>query len=205
MSAARRLGLFGGAFDPPHIAHVALARAALSQLALDELRVFPTGSAWHKARPLSDAVHRLEMARLAFDGLPGVVVDDRELRRVGPTYTVDTLRELHREHPQDTLVLVIGADQADTFDQWRESAEIARLAIISVAVRPRADAPAGTVDPSRLPGGGNGGQWVPITLPPLPVSATDIRARRASGLGIDHLVPAAVARYIDQHHLYPPA
>ncbi len=201
MSAARRLGLFGGAFDPPHIAHVALARAALSQLALDELRVFPTGSAWHKARPLSDAVHRLEMARLAFDGLPGVVVDDRELRRVGPTYTVDTLRELHREHPQDTLVLVIGADQADTFDQWRESAEIARLAIISVAVRPRADAPAGTVNPSRLPDG----QWVPITLPPLPVSATDIRARRASGLGIDHLVPAAVARYIDQHHLYPPA
>ncbi len=201
MSAARRLGLFGGAFDPPHIAHVALARAALSQLALDELRVFPTGSAWHKARPLSDAVHRLEMARLAFDGLPGVVVDDRELRRVGPTYTVDTLRELHREHPQDTLVLVIGADQADTFDQWRESAEIARLAIISVAVRPRADQPAGTVDPSRLPAV----PWVPISLPPLPVSATDIRARRASGLGIDHLVPSAVARYIDQYHLYPPA
>ena len=198
MSAARRLGVFGGAFDPPHIAHVALARAALSQLALDELRVFPTGSAWHKARPLSGASHRLEMARLAFCDLPGVVVDDRELRRDGPTYTVETLRELHREHPQDTLVLVIGADQADTFDQWRESAEIARLAIISVAVRPRADAPAGTVDPSRLPGR----QWVPITLPPLPVSATDIRARCASGVGIDHLVPAAVARYIDQHRLY---
>ncbi len=201
MSAARRLGLFGGAFDPPHIAHVALARAALSQLALDELRVFPTGSAWHKARPLSAAGHRLAMARLAFADLPGVVIDDRELQRDGPTYTIDTLRELHHEHPQDTLVLVIGADQADTFDQWRESDEIARLAIISVAVRPRADEPAGTVDASCLPAG----QWVPIALPPLPVSATDIRARRASGLGIDHLVPASVARYIDQHHLYLPA
>lgn len=201
MSAARRLGLFGGAFDPPHVAHVALARAAVSQLALDELRVCPTGRAWHKSRPLSDAHHRLAMAQRAFSDVPGVVVDDRELRRDGPTYTVDTLRELHLEHPQDTLVLVIGADQADTFDQWRESDEIARLAIISVAVRPRADEPAGTVDASRLPGG----QWVPIYLPPLSVSATDIRARRASGLGIDHLVPASVARYIDQHHLYLPA
>ena len=201
MSAARRLGLFGGAFDPPHVAHVALARAAVSQLALDELRVCPTGRAWHKSRPLSDAHHRLAMAQLAFSEVSGVVVDDRELRRNGPTYTIDTLRELHHEHPQDTLVLVIGADQADTFDQWRESDEIARLAIISVAVRPRADEPAGTVDASRLPGG----QWVPISLPPLSVSATDIRARRASGLGIDHLVPASVARYIDQHHLYLPA
>ncbi len=201
MSAARRLGIFGGAFDPPHIAHVALARAALAQLQLDELRVFPTGHAWHKARGLSEAHHRLAMARLAFAEVSGVVVDDRELRRTGPTYTVETLRELHREYPQDTLVLVIGADQADTFDQWRESAEIARLAIISVAGRPRAAEPAGTVNPSRLPGG----QWARITLPPLPVSATDIRERRAAGLGVDHLVSAPVARYIDLHHLYLPA
>lgn len=200
MSAARRLGIFGGAFDPPHQAHVALARAAIEQLQLDELRVFPTGRAWHKARALSDAAHRLAMARLAFADLPRVLVDDRELRREGPTYTVDTLRELHREYPQDTLVLVIGADQADTFDQWRESAEIARLAIISVVGRPRAGEPEGSVNPSRLPGA----QWVPIILPPLSVSATDIRARCGRGLGIDHLVPPQVARYIDQHHLYPP-
>ncbi len=201
MSAARRLGLFGGAFDPPHNAHVALAQAALAQLQLDELRVLPTGNAWHKARGLSPAEHRLAMARLAFAGVPGVVVDDRELRREGPTYTVDTLRELRREHPQDTLVLVLGADQADTFDQWRESAEIARLAIISIAGRPRAAEPAGTVNADRVPGG----RWVAITLPPLPVSATDIRERRAAGHGIDHLVPAPVARYIDRHHLYLPA
>ncbi len=198
MSAARRLGIFGGAFDPPHNAHVALARAAIEQLRLDELRVVPTGHAWHKARPLSANVHRSAMARLAFADLPQVVVDQRELHREGPTYTVDTLRELHREHPQDTLLLVIGADQADTFDQWRESAEIARLAIISIAGRPRAEKPAGAVDPSRIPGG----QWQPIALPLLPVSATGIRERRAARLGIDHLVPPPVARYIDQHHLY---
>jgi nicotinate-nucleotide adenylyltransferase len=201
VSAARRLGILGGAFDPPHQAHVALALAAIEQLQLDELRIFPTGRAWHKARPLSDAAHRLAMARLAFADLPQAVIDERELRREGPTYTVDTLRELHREHPQDTLVLVIGADQADTFDQWRESDEIARLAIISIAGRPRAQAPAGAVDAARVPGG----QWVPIALAPLAVSATDIRERRAAGLGIDHLVPAPVARYIDLHHLYLPA
>ncbi|MEY2619995.1 MAG: hypothetical protein RL522_2997 [Pseudomonadota bacterium] len=201
MSVARRLGLFGGAFDPPHIAHVALARAALQQLQLDELRVLPTGSAWHKTRTLSDAAHRLAMTRLAFADVPGVVVDDRELHRSGPTYTVDTLRELRREHPQASLVLVIGADQADAFDQWRESAEIARLAIISIAGRPRADEPAGAIDATRIPGG----QWVPIELPPLPVSATDIRQRLACGQGVGHLVPEPVARYIDHHHLYQPA
>jgi nicotinate-nucleotide adenylyltransferase len=201
VSAARRLGLFGGAFDPPHQAHVALARAAIEQLQLDELLIVPTGQAWHKARALSDGAHRLAMTRLAFTDVPKAVIDERELRRAGPTYTVDTLRELHREHPLDTLVLVIGADQAETFDQWRESDEIARLAIISIAVRPRADAPAGAVDAARVPGG----QWVPIALAPLAVSATDIRERRAAGLGIDHLVPAPVARYIDLHHLYLPA
>ncbi len=200
MSAGRRLGILGGAFDPPHMAHVALARAAIEQLHLDELRVFPTGLAWHKTRVISAGEHRLAMTRLAFADAPGVVVDDRELRRAGPTYTVDTLRELHAEHPHDTWVLVIGADQADALDQWRESDEIARLAIISIADRPRNDRPEGAFDASRVPGG----QWIPLELPLLPVSATDIRQRKAAGQAIDHLVPAAVARYIDQHHLYLP-
>ncbi len=93
----RRIGLLGGAFDPPHRAHQALARAAIEQMQLSELRILPTGQAWHKARPLSPAPHRLAMARLAFEGLPQATVDDRELRREGPTYTVDTLRELAAE------------------------------------------------------------------------------------------------------------
>ena len=90
--APPRIGLFGGAFDPPHVAHVALVRAAMEQLGLNQLHVLPTGDAWHKSRTLSAATHRLAMARLAFGEIPGVVVDDRELRRAGPTYTVDTLR-----------------------------------------------------------------------------------------------------------------
>ena len=105
MSAApRKVGLFGGSFDPPHVAHVALAEAALGQLGLDELRILPTGQAWHKSRALTAAEHRLAMARLAFGHLPGAVVDDRELLRAGATYTIDTLRELAAEQPGAQLV-----------------------------------------------------------------------------------------------------
>lgn len=201
MSAPRRVGMFGGAFDPPHKAHVALAQAAVEQLGLDELRVFPTGMAWHKARALTGGQHRLAMAQLAFGEVPRAVVDEREVRRDGPTYTIDTLRELQAENPGAQLVLVIGADQAEALDSWRESAAIAHLAIISIAERARPQAPAGQFDASRVPGG----RWQPIELPSMPMSATEIRDRVAAGLSVDHLVPAGVARYIEQHHLYRPA
>ena len=192
--------MFGGAFDPPHLGHVALARAAVEQLALDELRVFPTGQAWHKARELSSAGHRLAMAQLAFADVPHACVDGRELEREGPTYTVDTLRELRREFPQAQLLLVIGADQAESLHGWRESAEIARLATISIAARARPTVAGDTFDASKLPPG----RREPVELPPMPVSSTEIRQRAAAGQGIAELVPAAVARYIAQHHLYPP-
>lgn len=195
-----RIGMFGGAFDPPHVGHVALARAAVEQLALDQLRVFPTGQAWHKARELSSAEDRLAMARLAFAEVPRTFIDDRELHRSGPTYTVDTLRELRREFPQAVLMLVIGADQAESLHSWRESACIAQLATISIAARARPVDAGALFDPSRLPPG----RREPVELPPMPVSSTEIRRRAGAGEGISHLVPAAVARYIDQHHLYAP-
>ncbi|MBI2770860.1 MAG: nicotinate (nicotinamide) nucleotide adenylyltransferase [Burkholderiales bacterium] len=190
--------MFGGAFDPPHVAHVALAQAAVEQLGLDELRIFPTGQAWHKARALSAATDRLAMARLAFGAVPRAVVDGRELERSGPTYTVDTLRELSREFPGAQLVLVIGADQAEALHGWRESDQIVRLAIISIAARARPVRAEGAFDASNLPAG----QFEPVELPPMPVSATEIRQRVAAGLPVSHLVPGPVARYIDQHHLY---
>jgi len=117
MNAAppRRVGLFGGAFDPPHAAHVALARAAVEQLQLDRLHIAPTGVAWHKPLVLSAAADRLAMCRLAFGDLPGIVIDARELRRDGPSYTIDTLTELRAEYPQAELFLQIGADQAAAF------------------------------------------------------------------------------------------
>ena len=130
-----RIGVFGGAFDPPHAAHRALVEAALGQLELDEMRVFPTGQAWHKSRQLSAARDRIAMAELAFGDLPAVRVDTRETARAGPSYSVDTLRELHAENPQAQIFLVIGQDQAQALSTWREWQELVQLAIICVAAR----------------------------------------------------------------------
>jgi nicotinate-nucleotide adenylyltransferase len=193
-----RLGLFGGAFDPPHVAHVALARAAVEQLALDELRICPTGGAYHRPTAPTDAAHRLAMAREAFADVPRAIVDDREIRRAGATYTIDTLRELHAEQPAAELYVVIGEDQAAGFTQWRDWEAIARLAIICVARRHYA---AAAQLPLALPGGVRS---VQLQLPLHPESATEVRRRLTQGRDIGDLVPPGVARYIAHHHLYQP-
>jgi nicotinate-nucleotide adenylyltransferase len=203
-----RLGVFGGAFDPPHRTHVALVEAALAQLQLDELRIFPTGDAWHKVRTLSPAADRLAMAELAFGGMARVVVDPREVRRAGPTYTLDTLRELQREFPQAQPVLIMGSDQAAALPTWHGWQEILAIAIVSIAERlesARSDGSATRFDPRTLPGLPAGARFETLELPPVDTSATDIRARVARGEDIAALVPPAVARYIDQHHLYASA
>lgn len=198
--APRRIGVFGGSFDPPHSAHRALVDAALQQLQLDELRIVPTGQAWHKARSLSAPQHRLAMARLAFAGLPHVVVDPRETQRSGPSYTVDTLRELHAEQPGAVFFLVIGEDQAHRLPTWHAWEEVVRLATICVAAR--LDVPGAAPSPAPvlpLPAG-----YRQLDFPQQAVSATDIRQRIAGGQGVDALVGPAVARYIADHHLYLP-
>lgn len=201
-STAPRIGVFGGAFDPPHNAHVALAQAAVTQLGLAELRIFPTGQAWHKARQLSSAEDRLAMTELAFGGLAKVVVDVREIRRSGPTYTLDTLRELQNERPDMQPVLLIGADQAAALRSWHGFDEILSIAIISIADRAGGTVAAGRFDPQTLAPLPPEARFEPLALPPMDISATDIRSRAARGADIAALVPPAVARYIDQHHLY---
>ena len=199
---APRIGVFGGAFDPPHNAHVALARCSLEQLALDELRVIPTGQAWHKSRALSPASHRLEMARLAFGALPGTVIDEREIRRTGPSYTLDTLRELQQERPGAQLLLILGADQGAALPSWQGWQEILSIAIVSLAQRLDPSRPDALFDPSKLPNLPAGARFARIDLPATDLSATDIRMQAAQGMDISDLVPPAVARYIDLHHLY---
>lgn len=196
--ALARVGMFGGAFDPPHRAHVALARRAIDQLALDRLYVLPTGNAWHKARTLTPAAHRLAMARLAFAGLPRAQVDDRELRRSGATYSVDTLRELQAEHPGARLHLLMGEDQAGSFTTWRDWQEVARLAVLCVAGRGTGE---GVAALRALPGL----RVEAIAMPQMPESATEIRARLTAGQDITELVEPAVASYIESQHLYQPA
>ncbi len=190
--------MFGGAFDPPHLAHRALAEAALEQLQLDELHVLPTGQAWHKTRPLTAAAHRLAMSRLAFEGLGRVLLDEREIRRAGPSYTLDTLRELHAEQPQAELYLVMGKDQADVLPTWRHWEQIVQLAIICVADR---DVLTGQ-ETRFVPPPEMAGRFRKIHMPAMDISATGIRARVASRQGIAPLVSPAVARYIEDNSLY---
>jgi nicotinate-nucleotide adenylyltransferase len=195
--APARVGMFGGAFDPPHRAHVTLAEAALRQLGLQRLHVLPTGDAWHKERALSPAADRLAMTRLAFSRLPQVVVDDRELLREGPTYSVDTLRELQAEHPGAALHLLMGEDQAAGFTRWRAWQEVARLAVLCVAGRGTGE---GMAALRALPGV----RVATVALPPMPESSTEIRTRLTAGQDIADLVDPAVASYIESHHLYQP-
>ena len=199
--AGPRLGMFGGAFDPPHLAHVALAQAAIGQLQLDQLRIFPTGQAWHKPQAMSAPEHRLAMCRLAFGQLPHAVIDERELRRPGATYTIDTLRELKAEHPGAELFLVIGEDQAVALTRWREWEAILELAVICMAARLSAQANAGAA-PAGLPAQA---KVRLLRLPHMPENATEVRQRAAAGADIAHLVSPPVASYIEQHHLYQAA
>lgn len=191
-----RIGLLGGAFDPPHLAHRALAEAAITALALDELIVLPTGQAWHKARPLSPAEHRVAMARLLFAGLPRVTVDERETCRAGATYTIDTLRELIDERPGAQWFLIIGEDQARAFGTWREWRSILDLATVCVAARGGSDGGASSLE------GDLAGHALMLPLPRMDLSATQIRERVAAGQPVSDLAGSAVAGYIARQHLY---
>jgi nicotinate-nucleotide adenylyltransferase len=189
-----RVGIFGGSFDPVHNAHVALARQALDELALDELVWLPAGQPWQKRRVLAPAVHREAMVRLAIAGEPRYTLSRIELERNGPSYTVDTVRTLNARRPGVSWHLVIGQDQYAGFHTWHGWQEL--LGLVTLAVANRADAPL-NADPQVL--------RVPheaVALPMMDISSTDIRARLARGLGIADLVPAPVAGYIARHHLY---
>ena len=197
--APLKVGMLGGAFDPPHKTHVALAEAAIAQLGLDILYVIPTGQAWHKTRALTQGRHRLALCALAFADVNKAQVDAREIERGGPSYTVDTLHELHAQHPQAEFYLVMGADQARALPTWSRAEELRRLAIICVAGRGDSEADAESIPQAELDSGG----FRILQLPPSPVSATAVRQQLASQQSIEALVPPAVARYIEEHHLYP--
>jgi nicotinate-nucleotide adenylyltransferase len=189
-----RLGIFGGSFDPVHNAHVALARMALAELKLDELLWVPAGQPWQKKRHLTPAADREAMLRLAIAGEPRFVLSRIELERVGPSYTIDTVRALRRERPDAQWFLVIGQDQYAGFHTWHGWRDLLGLVTLAIADRPDAGH---HVDPQVL-----AHAHAAVTLPMMDVSSTDIRGRVTSGQGIDDLVPPAVARYIARHRLY---
>ena len=192
--AKMRKGLLGGTFDPPHRAHVTLARTALSELKLDALKVIPAGDPWQRSIQPSPAHDRWAMCQLAFAGLPGVELDDLEIRRSRPSYTLETVQELKQAEPQTDWYLIIGSDQASRFHTWHQWQELLKLVQLVVAQRP-----------------GSSSQWQndklsqAISLPfePLDLSSTQIRALLAQRKEVAHMDPQ-VLRYIQQHQLYAP-
>jgi nicotinate-nucleotide adenylyltransferase len=195
-----RLGVYGGAFDPPHIAHHALAQAAIHQLQLSQLLIFPTGQAWHKARQPSPAQHRVAMAQLAFADLAKVKVDARETLRPGATYTIDTMTELQAENPGANLFLLMGADQFQAFGSWHQWQDIAKIATICIAARATSASTQSQNSMQNLVQTACKIQL--IDMPAMGTSATELRERISQGLRYDHLVNIDVARYIALHHLY---
>ncbi len=210
----RRIGLLGGTFDPIHVGHLALARAARDALRLDEVRFVPTGRSWQKAGAGAGVEARLAMVQLAVSAIPGFVVDDRETRRTGPSYTIDTLLELRAElGAEPALVLVLGSDQLRNLATWHRHDELLQHAHIAATVRnanPLSDFDA----PVEALVAAHGRDALPDTpagaivffaMPPVPASASALRERLARGERPVELLPARVLDYIERHRLYRPA
>ncbi|WP_246129264.1 nicotinate (nicotinamide) nucleotide adenylyltransferase [Verticiella sediminum] len=198
---ARRVGLLGGSFDPIHCTHLDLAQSARCALALDEVQLLPAAQPWQRGALGASADQRLAMLALAIQGRDGLTINDGEIRRGGPTYTVQTLRELKAgEDPGQTLFWLMGSDQLRNFDTWRDWQEIAARVQLAVAERPGHPPEAPAALKQWLDAHGRSVLHVPFA--PRNASATDIRERLRRGQPIDGLTPPAVADYIRTHHLY---
>lgn len=198
------IGLFGGTFAPIHNGHLRLALELRERLHLTSVHVVPSAHPPHRDAPSVPAPRRLEWARLACADEPYLVVDDREVRRDGPSYTCDSLKELRGELPDATLVLLLGDDAANnlhTWHRWRELFELAHLVFVERPYEPPAPASelvaflrgrrASTAeDLLARPAG----KWMSASIPPLAISSTRIRRLLAAGRSIRGLVPEAVIR-----------
>jgi nicotinate-nucleotide adenylyltransferase len=191
-SRRRRVGLLGGSFDPPHLGHLVVAECALVELELDEVRLLVAGEPWMKPA-VSPAADRLALTIAAVHDSSGLVVDDREVRRGGTTYTADTLRELRAEEPGTDFFFVLGEDAAASLPDWDRAAEAFALATFVIVTRPGTPAP----DESLLPG-----PVVHLEIPQLRVSSTELRERFADGRATRWLVPPSVDVEVRRRGLY---
>jgi len=219
-TAPAPVALLGGTFDPVHYGHLRFADGVRRALGLSQVRLVPAGDPPHRGRPMAPAENRLAMLQLAVAEFPGLVVDDRELRRGGKSYTVDTLTDLRREFPGHPLLLLLGADAfrgLPAWHRWRELFDLAHLVVVArPGVDPEAALPAPllailrerlVIDPESL-FSRPAGAILMQEIAPVDVSATSIREHVAKGTPVAELnpglLPPAVLAYIDLHHLYRP-
>ena len=187
-------------FNPPHVGHVELARAALRELGLDRVLLTPTAVPAHK--PVTwdpGGRQRAQMCRIAGGEDPRIEVCTIELERPGPSYTVDTLRSIHLSQPDAQLTLILGADTAATLGSWREPREILSLARVAVAEREGVSRRRvlGELEPL-----GGAGRIDFLSMPAHDLSSSQVRRALAAGRPIDALVGRGVAAYVDEHGLY---
>jgi nicotinate-nucleotide adenylyltransferase len=191
---APRIGVFGGTFDPVHTAHLEVAAAVRTELALDRMLLVVANQPWQKGdgRILTPAEDRFAMVQAATAGWTGLEPSRIEIDRGGPTYSIDTIHQLQREAPGADLILVVGSDVVPGLTTWRDEPALRRLVTLAVVGRPGAP-------PEPPPPG-----WKAVTVPvaPFDVSSTGLRERLESGLPVDGLVPEAVIRCIGERGLY---
>ena len=197
-----KIGILGGTFDPVHLGHLMIAEETLSSLGLDRVIFVPAGDPWMKAgTPISPGPIRLAMVLAAVTGNPAFHVSPVELDRSGPSYTVETLEELHADYGLQTeYFFIIGADALKDFGQWRNPERVLELCTLAVVGRPAQEKFDLSLLESILPGIRK--RVVVVDGVTISVSATDIRRRMAEGRSIRYLVPSVVEGYIREHGLY---
>ena len=209
------IGIFGGSFDPIHFGHLRLAVEVYQALKLSEVRLIPSGQPPHRSPPIASAGQRLSMVKAAIKGVPGLRVDDRELRRSGPSYTVDTLLSLRTELGATPLCLIVGMDAFLKLNTWHRWQELPKLAHIVAAHRPGwTGEPSGEIkqmlaerrvhNTEQLTTSSAGNIFFcPIT--PLDISSSQIRRLIAEGNGASFLLPESVLKIIKAEGLYSTA
>ncbi|HOP16481.1 MAG: nicotinate-nucleotide adenylyltransferase [Gammaproteobacteria bacterium] len=195
------IGVFGGTFDPVHFGHLRIALDALEALDLDHVRLIPLANAVHREQPDTPGALRFQMLQAAVAGRNDLVADDRELRRAGPSYTIDTLRSLRADFPNAHLWLLLGSDAYAGFSSWRDPQGILETANIAVLQRPGNDAHASPAAAGFSTTQAQG-QVVFCPVTQLDIASSDIRARIAAGRSADFLAPPAVLALAARHRLY---
>ena len=187
-----RLGVMGGTFDPIHFGHLVAASEAASAFHLAKVIFVPTGEPWQK-QTITDSEHRYQMTQLAIAGNEHFDISRVDVDRPGPTFTVDTLRDIAAEHPEAELFFITGADSISQIGTWKDAEEIWELAHFVGVTRPGHSL--------QVPKSPHGAVSL-LEIPALAISSTDIRARVKAGKPIDYLLPEAVIEYIKQNNLY---